>query len=129
MNFSPELWASVGHAAIFISLILFPWTGGAGRKVTGLLGFGGLIALVVFDFMAGKSVDDMGLARDLMMLTLVKAVFFFLVSLLVERIFRAFLLKKELQKPDDSGVDPVAKEKFDREMKSMKDRNEKFLGS
>lgn len=129
MSFSLDLWASVAHAAIFISLILFPWMVGAGRKISGFLGFGGIIALIVLDFMAGKSANDMGLAYDLMTLTLVKAVFFFMTSLLIERVFRVYLLKKERQKPDDSGVDPVAKEKFDREMKSMKDRNEKFLGS
>jgi membrane-bound ClpP family serine protease len=128
MTFSPEIWASVAHAAIYLALILFPWMVGGGRVVAGIIGFGGVIALVVMDFYVGKSSDDMGLARDLMLLTLIKAVFFFLVSLLIERIFRAYLIKRSQEKPTDTGVDKAAQEKFDREMKSMKDRSEKFLG-
>ncbi len=128
MTFSPEIWASVAHAAIYLALILFPWMVGGGRVVTGIIGFGGIMALVAMDFYVGKNSDDMGLARDLMMLTLVKAVFFFLTSLLIERIFRAYLIKKAREKRAVSDVDKAAKEKFDREMKSMKDQSEKFLG-
>ena len=128
MSFSPELWASVVHAAIYISLILFPWMIGGARIFAGILGFGGITALLAMDYFVGQSSDDLALARDLMLLTLLKAVFFFLVSLLIERIFRAYLLNRVRAKPDSEGVDAESKEKFDREMKSMKERSEKFLG-
>mgnify|MGYP000539560943 CR=1 FL=1 len=129
MTFSPDLWASVANAIIFIALILFPWTTGGGKKFCALVGFGGVFALLVFDFMAGQKSDDLSLTIDLMTLTVVKAIFFFLCSLLVERIFRALMLRREANKVSATTVDPVAREKFDREMKSMKERSGKFFGS
>ncbi len=129
MSFSPDLWASVANALIFIALILFPWTTGGGQKFCAFIGFGGVIVLLVFDFLAGQNAGDFTLTIDLMTLTIVKAVFFFLCSLLVERVFRALMLRREANKVSATTVDPAAKEKFDREMKSMKERSGKFFGS
>jgi signal transduction histidine kinase len=129
MSFSPDLWASVANALIFIALILFPWTTGGGKKFCALIGFGGVAGLLVFDFLAGQKAGDFSLTVDLMTLTVVKAVFFFLCSLLIERVFRALMLRREANKVSAATVDPAAKEKFDREMKSMKERSGKFFGS
>ncbi|WP_169566999.1 hypothetical protein [Sneathiella limimaris] len=129
MSFSPELWASVLNAAVFISLILIPWAVGAARKLTLILGVGGLIALLAFNFATGHSVDDYTLSADLMILTAVKAIFFFVCSLIIERIFRAYMIRRELQKPAESTLDPESKADFDRQMKGMKERSGKIFDS
>lgn len=129
MTFTPDIWASVFNLAVFLCLILFPWTTAGAKKFTGLLGFGGLVCLLAFDFYVGYESKDLSLSADLMTLTVVKGIIFFFGSLLFERVFRMFMLQREQNKRPEDAVDPVAKEKFDREMKGMKERNEKMLGS
>lgn len=129
MSFNPEIWASVLNAAIFISLIIFPWSVGKRRIITGLIGFGGVLALLAFDFGIGYKSNDFGLAADLMMLTATKGIFFFFSSLLIERLVRLYAASVHKNKKPESAQDLAAKEKFEREMKSMKERNEKFLNS
>jgi len=129
MSFNPEVWASVANAAIFISLIIFPWAVEKRKKITGIIGFGGLFALLAFDFAVGYKSDDFGLASDLMMLTAVKGIFFLFTSMLVERVVRIYVTTLHNNKKPESAQDKAAKEKFEREMKAMKDRNEKFLNS
>jgi len=124
MSISPELWSSVVYALVFLALILFPWTVGVHRRLTGFVGFGGLAVFVLVSFLVGQHQNDPGLGRDLILLDLLKATFFFLASYLVERVFRLWMQYREANKPPESYTDKANRERFEREYRGLKSTDE-----
>lgn len=124
MPISPEIWGPVVYAAVFISLILFPWTVGRIRLIFAVLGFGGLAAIVALDILVGMEKGELALAKDLALLDILKGVFFFLSSFLVERVFRIWMIRREQNKPPESYGDKIVRERFEREMRGVKTYDE-----
>jgi len=121
LDFSVELWASVTNAVIFLCLVAIPWTSGISRFLTLIVGGGGFVCLLGFDFFVGFQKDDLGLSTDLMLLTLSKGIFFFTASYGIEKIFRTFLSGS---RTEDRPLDPQESEisrRFDRNMRGLKD--------
>jgi len=129
MKFSPELWASVVNATVFFALMAVPWSVGKTRNLAAVLGFGGVAMLLGFDFWIGYEQQDYGLGFDLVTLTVLKAVFFFLVSLLVEKIVRLIMSIREAKKSPQVAQDTGVQEEFDRKMKPIKEQTGKIIGS
>ncbi|GLQ05282.1 hypothetical protein [Sneathiella chinensis] len=94
METSLTLWTSLLGAGIYLCLIAIPWAARRVRAFLMIVGFGGVAVLLGFDAYVGFSHQDIGLALNLMLLTLTKAVFFFGLSWLVERVVGAFFFKK-----------------------------------
>jgi hypothetical protein len=120
VDFSLDIWSAVMNAVIFLCLIAIPWLSGPIRVPTMFLGIGGLILLLGFDVFAGMQADDSGMAINLAVLTLSKAVFFFLASLAVEKLFRAILQHyRERKAPEWS--EERTKASFARNLRGLKD--------
>jgi hypothetical protein len=120
MSFNPELWASVFNVIVFISLIVLPWATGRSRTVTMVAGVGGIVVLLAVDIFAGYQQSDYGLAQDLALLTLLKGVFFFFLSLMVERVFRLHMQTRHANKAPESPQDKIVRERFEREMRGLR---------
>lgn len=124
MSISPELWSSVLYAVVFLALILFPWTVGIHRRLAGFLGFGGLAVFLLVSYLVGEYKNDPSLGRDLILLDLLKASFFFLASYLIERVFRLWLQYRKANKPPESYTDKLNRERFEREYRGLKSTDE-----
>ncbi|MBO6827223.1 MAG: hypothetical protein JJ879_13540 [Sneathiella sp.] len=124
MSISPELWSSVLYAVVFLALILFPWAVGVHRRLAGFVGFGGLAVFVLVSYFVGLHKEDPGLGRDLILLDLLRAAFFFLASYLVERVFRLWLQYRKTNQAPESYADKVNRERFEREFRGLKSTDE-----
>ncbi|MEH6403564.1 MAG: hypothetical protein V7750_09360 [Sneathiella sp.] len=125
MDFSVELWASVTNAVIFLCLIAIPWTSRISRILAIAIGGGGFLCLLGFDFFVGFQKDDLGLSSDLMLLTLAKGVFFFILSYGIEKIFRTFLSGTRNEDQPVSPQETEISRRFDRNMRGLKDTRTK----
>ncbi|GEM_PF-3171524 len=113
-------WAALINMVIFLSLIAIPWTVGRFRPLVLILGVGGAAALLAFDFTIGVEKQDYDLAADLMLLTLSKAVFFFLISYATEKIFRTFFRQSKEKNADKQWQEDEIKKTFDRNLRGLK---------
>ncbi len=118
-------WAALLNMLIFLSLMAVPWTVGRFRPLVLVLGVGGVIALLAFDFMIGVEKRDYDLAADLMLLTLSKAVFFFLISYAAEKIFRTFFYQSKEKNADKQWREDTLKKTFDRNLRGLKNPEDK----
>lgn len=99
-----DLWGAAFHAITFLCLMAIPWTEGRIKWLVGLIAGGGILTILLFQYFIGVESEDSALGRDLMIVTLSNAVLFFLGSLVVERLFRIYLLKRRQKKePPTSG--------------------------
>ncbi len=122
---NPGFWALLLYGAIFLSLVAIPWTVGAIRPLILLVGIGGLAALLGFDHFVGVQKSDYDLAANLMLLTLSKAVFFFLISYAAEKLFRVFFRQSKEQKTDQDWREEELAKSFDRNMRGLKNPDQK----
>ncbi len=125
MEVSLGLWAAVINAGIFLFLIAIPWVSGPIRLLVLFLGLGGVLCLLGFDFYFGVAEQDYGLAADLMLLDLTKAVFYFGASWAIERIFRTFFSRAREQKQGTEWEEQELSRNFDRNIRGLKDPDEK----
>ncbi|MFT6559476.1 hypothetical protein [Sneathiella sp.] len=127
MDFSQTtlaFWSSLLNAAIFLSLIAIPWSVGKFKPFVMLIGVGGLVMLLGFDFYVGVNANDYDLASDLMLLTVLKGVFFFLISFAAEKIFRTFFQRSKEKNTHKEWRDEEMATRYDRNFRGLKNHDD-----
>ncbi|TNE36584.1 MAG: hypothetical protein EP348_06900 [Alphaproteobacteria bacterium] len=93
-----NLLGAVFQAASFLLLMAIPWTGGRVRLIVSILAVLGLATILIFQFNVGLQMGDTAIGLQLVLHTLVMIVLYFAVSWIVEKLLRAYLLKRRARK-------------------------------
>lgn len=93
-EFGLDLWGAAFQAVSFLCLMAIPWTDDKVRLILILIAGAGILSILGFQLYIGVEKQDYGLAKDLMIVTIMNAILYFAISWGVERVFRLFLLKR-----------------------------------
>ncbi len=102
-----------------------PWVSGTAQRLVMLLGIGGVVCLLGFDLYIGVEEKDYDLAADFMLLNLTKAILFFGVSWIVEKIVLTFIDRAKQQNKSAEWQEKDLTRNFDRNMRGLKDPDTK----